>query len=287
MSATPNQVLRQAGQRTTEVPLGHGVRIGGSGFVVLAGPCALEGQEQVERTAAAVHHAGAHVLRGGAFKPRTSPYSFQGLGEPGLKLLKDAGHRLRLPVVSEVMDAQQLPVMLDYVDVLQIGARNMQNFSLLRAVAKAGRPVVLKRGFGCTLEEWLLAAEYLLDGGQPNVVLCERGIRSFDNTLRNTLDLAGVAWMKERSHLPVIVDPSHSTGQRSLVTPMALAAAAAGADGLMVEVHPTPEAALCDGPQALTPTLFEGLMQALAPVLAAVGRPLFGQELRRAVGGAR
>lgn len=287
MSASANQVLRKPGQATTEVGLGHGVRVGGAGFVVLAGPCALEGHDQVDRSALAVHHAGAHVLRGGAFKPRTSPYSFQGLGEPGLKLLKDAGQRLRMPVVSEVMDASQLSVMLDYVDVLQIGARNMQNFSLLRAVAKAGRPVVLKRGFGCTLEEWLLAAEYMLDGGLPDVVLCERGIRSFDNTLRNTLDLAGVAWMKERTHLPVIVDPSHSTGQRSLVTPMALAAAAAGADGLMVEVHPTPEAALCDGPQALTPPMFEALMQALAPVLAAVGRPLFGGEARRAAGGAR
>jgi 3-deoxy-7-phosphoheptulonate synthase len=234
-----------------------------------------------------VKAAGAHALRGGAFKPRTSPYSFQGLGEVGLKLLSEQGRRHRLPVVSEVMDVSQLPLMLDYVDVLQVGARNMHNFSLLRALAKANRPVVLKRGFGATLEEWLLAAEYLLDGGNEQVVLCERGIRSFDTTLRNTLDLAGMAWVRERSKLPVIVDPSHSTGVRSLVTPMALAAAAAGADGILVEVHPTPEAALCDGPQALTPEQFTSLMQLLPGVLEATGRHLGTAEPLAAVGGAR
>ena len=243
----PHQVLREIGERTIRVRLGYGLEIGGGDFVVIAGPCALENTDQVEKTATSVKAAGAHALRGGAFKPRTSPYAFQGLGEVGLKLIADSGRRLHLPVVSEVMDAAQLPLMLDYVDVLQIGARNMQNFALLRAVSKVRRPVVLKRGFGSTIEEWLLAAEYLLDGGNDQVVLCERGIRSFDNTLRNTLDLAGMAWVKERTKLPVIVDPSHSTGVRTLVTPMALAAAAAGADGLLIEVHPNPEAALCDG----------------------------------------
>jgi 3-deoxy-7-phosphoheptulonate synthase len=278
--------MRNGGQ-TTRVRLGHGLEVGGGDFVVVAGPCALENAEQVERTMAAVAQAGAHALRGGAFKPRTSPYAFQGLGEPGLKLLAEQGKKLRRPVVSEVLDASQLPLMLDYVDVLQIGARNMQNFTLLRAVAKAKRPVLLKRGFGATLVEWLLAAEYLLDGGNEAVVLCERGIRSFDTTLRNTLDLAGMVWVKEKCRLPVLVDPSHATGVQSLVTPMALAAAAAGADGLMVEVHANPAEALCDGPQALTPALFSSLMGALPAVLSATGRSLARTEALHAVGGAR
>jgi 3-deoxy-7-phosphoheptulonate synthase len=239
----------------------------------------------VAQAASAVKLAGAHVLRGGAFKPRTSPYSFQGLGEMGLKLLAEQGKRHRMPVISEVMDVSQLSLMMDYVDVLQIGARNMHNFSLLREVAKTQRPVVLKRGFGATLEEWLHAAEYLLDGGNDQVILCERGIRSFDTTLRNTLDLAGMAWVKQRSRLPVIVDPSHSTGVRSLVIPMALAAAAAGADGLMVEVHPTPDNALCDGPQALPPEMFAQLMKTLPALLQATGRSLVGPEALAAVGG--
>ncbi len=283
----PHQVLREIGERTIRVRLGYGLEIGGGDFVVIAGPCALENTDQVEKTATSVKAAGAHALRGGAFKPRTSPYAFQGLGEVGLKLIADSGRRLHLPVVSEVMDAAQLPLMLDYVDVLQIGARNMQNFALLRAVSKVRRPVVLKRGFGSTIEEWLLAAEYLLDGGNDQVVLCERGIRSFDNTLRNTLDLAGMAWVKERTKLPVIVDPSHSTGVRTLVTPMALAAAAAGADGLLIEVHPNPEAALCDGPQALTPEMFGHLMATLPALLAATGRKMAHLETLAAVGGAR
>lgn len=281
------KVLRKPGEATTRVSLGHGLTLGGGDFAVIAGPCALENVEQVEKASAAVAAGGAHALRGGAFKPRTSPYSFQGLGEVGLKLLAEQGKKHRLPVVSEVMDVAQLPVMLDYVDVLQIGARNMHNFSLLRAVAKTNRPVVLKRGFGATLEEWLLAAEYLLDGGNEQVVLCERGIRSFDTTLRNTLDLAGMAWVRERSKLPVIVDPSHSTGFQSLVIPMALAAAAAGADGLLVEVHPTPETALCDGPQALTPELFGQLMRTLPGILGATGRRLAGHAPLAAVGGTR
>ncbi|MDP2272273.1 MAG: 3-deoxy-7-phosphoheptulonate synthase [Archangium sp.] len=278
------KVLRAAGEATIQVSLGSGVTLGDGRFTVIAGPCALENADQVEKSATAVKQAGAHVLRGGAFKPRTSPYAFQGLGEMGLKLLAEQGKRHRMPVISEVMDVSQLSLMMDYVDVLQIGARNMHNFSLLREVAKTQRPVVLKRGFGATLEEWLHAAEYLLDGGNDQVILCERGIRSFDTTLRNTLDLAGMAWVKERSKLPVIVDPSHSTGVRSLVIPMALAAAAAGADGLMVEVHPTPETALCDGPQALTPAMFGSLMQTLPGLLQATGRKLLGHEALTAVG---
>ncbi len=280
------KVLRGHDDATVLVKLGAGVTLGDGRFTVIAGPCALENAEQVEKAATAVKAAGAHVLRGGAFKPRTSPYAFQGLGEMGLKLLAEQGKRHRMPVVSEVMDVSQLELMLDYVDVLQIGARNMHNFSLLREVAKTNRPVVLKRGFGATLEEWLHAAEYLLVGGNDQVILCERGIRSFDTTLRNTLDLAGMAWVKERCRLPVIVDPSHSTGVRSLVIPMALAAAAAGADGLMVEVHPTPDTALCDGPQALTPAMFTQLMQTLPALLQATGRELFAPETLAAVGGA-
>jgi 3-deoxy-7-phosphoheptulonate synthase len=288
MSGTgATRVMRDSGEATTRVRLGHGVEVGGGDFVVVAGPCALENAQQVEKTALAVKHAGAHALRGGAFKPRTSPYAFQGLGEPGLALLAEQGRKLRLPVVSEVMDAAQLPLMLDYVDVLQIGARNMQNFTLLRAVAKAGRPVLLKRGFAATLDEWLLAAEYILDGGNDQVVLCERGIRTFDTTLRNTLDLAGMAWVKEKAKLPVLVDPSHATGRQSLVTPMALAAAAAGADGLLVEVHVNPAEALCDGAQALTPALFDGLMRALPGVLGATGRKLAQAGPLHAVGSTR
>lgn len=282
-----SKVLKGSDGATTRVRLGMGLEVGGGDFVVIAGPCALENAEQVEQTARAVSDGGAHALRGGAFKPRTSPYSFQGLGEPGLKLLQEQGRALRMPVVSEVLDPAQLPLMVDYVDVLQIGARNMQNFALLKAVGKVKRPVVLKRGFGSTIDEWLMAAEYILDGGNDQVILCERGIRSFDNTLRNTLDLAGMAWVKERSRLPVIVDPSHSTGVRSLVVPMSLAAAAAGADGLLIEVHPAPDMALCDGPQALTPPLFRGLMNTLPAVLEAVGKRLAKTSPLAAVGGTR
>ncbi|MBE2249975.1 MAG: 3-deoxy-7-phosphoheptulonate synthase [Myxococcus sp.] len=281
----PRQVLREPGEATRRVRFGP-IELGGD-FVVIAGPCALENQEQVDQAALAVKSAGGHALRGGAFKPRTSPYTFQGMGEPGLKLLTDAGRKLRMPVVSEVMDAAQLPTLLEYVDVLQVGARNMQNFSLLRALSKIERPVLLKRGFGATLEEWILAAEYLLEGGNDQVVLCERGIRSFDTTLRNTLDLAGMAYVKQKVKLPIIVDPSHSTGMSSLVTPMALAAAAAGADGLLVEVHPTPETALCDGPQALTPQAFEAMMKGVGAVLTATGRRFADGKPLAAVGGAR
>jgi 3-deoxy-7-phosphoheptulonate synthase len=254
--------------------LSSGVEIGGDGFVVIAGPCAIESSSQIEAAAEAVSLGGAHALRGGAFKPRTSPYSFQGLGDEGVTMITAAARRHRLPVVTEVMDTEQLPLLLEHADVLQIGARNMQNFSLLKAVGRVKRPVLLKRGMSATLDEWLLAAEYILDGGNDQIVLCERGIRTFEPRLRNTLDLAGMAWIKQRTRLPVLVDPSHATGDRALVIPMALAAAAAGADGLLVEVHPRPTEARCDGAQALTPAMFQELMAALRKVLNAVGRSL-------------
>lgn len=256
----------------TRVRLGE-VEIGGP-FTVIAGPCAVESASQIAETAAAVHRAGAHVLRGGVFKPRTSPYAFQGLGGEAAKLLADVGHGLGMPVVAEVMDASEIPQLIEWVDVLQVGTRNMQNFSLLRALGKVRRPVLLKRGLSATFDEWLLAAEYLLDGGNEQVILCERGIRTFETATRNTLDLAAVALAKSRTHLPVLVDPSHASGRRELVVPLSLAAAAAGADGLLIEVHPRPEEALCDGPQALTPDDFAELMAKLEPLLRALGRPL-------------
>ncbi len=271
--ALPRRVLRSARPAGTRVTVGS-VEVGGPAFVVAAGPCAVETPAQLAEVAAAVASAGAHLLRGGVFKPRTSPYAFQGLGEPGLALLERARSRHGLGVVAEVLDTEQLASLIDHVDVLQVGARNMQNFTLLRALGKVRRPVLLKRGLAATFQEWLLAAEYLLDGGNEQVILCERGIRTFEPSMRNTLDLASVALAKARTHLPVFVDPSHATGNRELVIPMALAAAAAGADGLLVEVHPSPDEALCDGAQALTPDLFEELMRRLAPVLSAVGRTL-------------
>jgi 3-deoxy-7-phosphoheptulonate synthase len=282
----PSRVRRDARPQGTCIPVG-GVEIGGAGFVVMAGPCAVEDAEQTERAAAAVSAAGAHVLRGGVFKPRTSPYAFQGLGEPGLRLLAESGRRHGLPLISEVMDASQLPLMMEYADILQVGARNMQNFTLLRALGKVRKPVLLKRGLAATIEEWLMAAEYVLDGGNEQVMLCERGIRTFETAMRNTLDLAAVAYVKERSHLPVIVDPSHATGDPALVLPMSLAAAAAGADGLLVEVHPWPERALCDGAQALTPERFQELMRRLPAVLHAVDRHLWRPASPAQVVGAR
>lgn len=283
-STAARHVIKAPGQAVTTVRVGD-VVVGDGGFVVMAGPCAVESPEQMRRAADAVAKAGAHVVRGGAFKPRTSPYAFQGLGEPGLRLLEEAARHRNLPVVTELMDAAQLPVVLEHADLIQVGARNMQNFSLLRALGKVRRPVLLKRGFSATLEEWLLAAEYVLDGGNDQVILCERGIRTFETQLRNTLDLGGVAWAKERTHLPVIVDPSHATGVASLVTPLSLAAAAVGADGLLVEVHPEPQTALCDGSQALSPEAFAELMQRLPPLLAALGRS-FAAPSPRALGGA-
>jgi 3-deoxy-7-phosphoheptulonate synthase len=236
------------------------VPIGGTKAVVIAGPCSVESREQVIETALAVRKLGAVILRGGAFKPRTSPYDFQGLGVKGLELLRQAGDIAEMPVVTEVMSEDDIGAVCEYADMVQIGARNMQNFALLKKLATTGTPVLLKRGPSATVKEWLAAAEYLLDGGNEDVVLCERGIRTFDNSLRNTLDLAGVALAKEMTHLPVIVDPSHATGKRSLISAAAKAAIAVGADGVIVEVHPCPEEAWSDGDQSLRFSDFAELM---------------------------
>ncbi len=233
--------------------------IGGDEAVILAGPCAIEGREQIFKIAERVKAWGGHMLRGGAFKPRTSPYSFQGLGENGLQLMKEAGKYYDLPVVSEVMDTREVALMENYVDMLQIGSRNMQNYRLLREVGKGTKPVLLKRGMAATLEDWLMAAEYIAAEGNNNIILCERGIRTFSSYTRNTLDLSAVPIIKQLTYLPVIVDPSHGTGIRKLVSPMAKASIAAGADGIMVEIHPNPEEALSDGPQSLTFPDFERL----------------------------
>jgi 3-deoxy-7-phosphoheptulonate synthase len=251
-----------------------GVEIGGKRLAIIAGPCAVESKEQVEAAADAVRRAGAHLLRGGAFKPRTSPYSFQGMEDEGLALLEGAGRRAGLPVVTEIMDPHDIDLVAGHADMLQVGARNAQNFSLLRRLGKVNKPILLKRGMSTKIEEFLMAAEYILSEGNPNVVLCERGIRTFETATRNTLDLNAVPLLKSWTHLPVIVDPSHGTGIWSLVKPMALAAIAAGADGLIVEVHPHPEVARSDGPQQLKPERFAELMAALRPVAEAVGRSL-------------
>ncbi|HUO04508.1 MAG TPA: 3-deoxy-7-phosphoheptulonate synthase [Candidatus Binataceae bacterium] len=248
--------------------------IGGRRLAVIAGPCAVESEEQVEAAAAAVKAAGAHLLRGGAFKPRTSPYSFQGMEDEGVRLLEAAGRHVGLPVVTEIMDPHDIDLVVQHADMLQVGARNAQNFSLLRRLGRIKKPVLLKRGMSTKLEEFVMAAEYILSEGNPNVVLCERGIRTFETATRNTLDLNAVPLLKQWTHLPVLVDPSHGTGIYSLVAPMALAAVAAGADGLLIEVHPKPEAALSDGPQQLKPPRFADLMRALRPVAEAVGRTL-------------
>ena len=258
-------VSRQLQQRRTIVDVGA-VQIGGGDVVVMAGPCSVESGEQLLETARAVKAAGANLLRGGAYKPRTSPYDFQGLGVEALRLLKDASEETGLPIVTEVMSENDVEIVAEYADMLQVGARNMQNFSLLRKLAVLKRPILLKRGPSATIKEWLLAAEYLLAGGNRNVVLCERGIKTFETATRNTLDLAAIALVKELSHLPVIADPSHGTGIRSLVPPMSHAAIAAGADGLMIEVHPCPERALSDGPQSLDLPGFAALMKDLGTV---------------------
>lgn len=251
-----------------------GVKIGGRAIAVMAGPCAVESAEQVEAAADAVKRAGAHLLRGGAFKPRTSPYAFQGMEGEGLRLLEHAGQRVKLPIVTEIMDPHDIELFVEHADMLQVGARNAQNFSLLRKIGRVRKPVLLKRGMSTRIEEFLMAAEYVLSEGNPNVVLCERGIRTFETATRNTLDLNAVPLLKQMTHLPVIVDPSHGTGLWSLVKPMALAAIAAGADGLLIEVHPRPEVALSDGPQQLRPDKFAELMAAVRPVAEAVGRTL-------------
>jgi len=252
----------------------NGIAVGGKQLIVMAGPCAVESRDQLLETACAVKEAGAQVLRGGAFKPRTSPYSFQGLGEEGLRLLAEAREETGLQIVTEVMAPQQVPLVTTYADILQIGARNMQNYALLHAAGEAQRPVLLKRGMMSTLEELLMAAEYILSHGNDRVILCERGIRTFEQYTRNTLDISAVPLIKQLSHLPVVVDPSHGTGKWRLVAPLSRAAVAAGADGLIIEVHPRPEEALSDGAQSLKPERFAALMQGLRPVAEAVGRTL-------------
>ncbi len=250
--------------------------IGGKEIHVMAGPCAVESRAQILETAHAVKEAGATFIRGGAFKPRTSPYSFQGLEEEGLRYLAEAREQTGLLVITEVVDVRDVSLVASYSDILQIGARNMQNFLLLKEVAKAGKPVMLKRGPSATLEEWMMAAEYLMDGGNYQVMFCERGIRTFESYTRNTLDLSMVPALHALSHLPVIVDPSHGTGRWELVQPMAKAALAAGADGLIVEVHPHPEKAVSDGKQSLTPPNFQAMMNDLAGLAEVLGRPLKG-----------
>jgi 3-deoxy-7-phosphoheptulonate synthase len=238
----------------------------GRDFVVIAGPCSIESESQILKTARAVKSAGADMLRGGAFKPRTSPYAFQGLGLRGLKLLAQAGQETGLPIITEVIDPRDVSWVAEFADVLQIGTRNMQNFSLLKEVGQSSRPVLLKRGMHSTLEEWLNCAEYILSEGNPNVILCERGIRTFEKYTRNTLDLSAVPAIKALTHLPIIIDPTHSTGRVHLIGPMSLAAVAAGADGIIVEVHHKPEEALCDADQALTPAIFADIMGRLRPL---------------------
>lgn len=250
----------------------NGVSIGGDDFVVMAGPCAVESRDQILSTARAVKEAGAQILRGGAFKPRTSPYSFQGLGEEGLKLLAAAREETKLPIITEVISPELVELVCSYADILQVGARNMQNYALLEAVGKVRKPVLLKRGLMSTIEELLLAAEYILSNGNTQVLLCERGIRSFEKATRNTLDISAVPVIKKNSHLPVIVDPSHGTGHREFVPAAARAAVAAGADGIIVEVHPSPENALSDGIQSLSFEEFQDMMKGIQPVALAVGR---------------
>jgi 3-deoxy-7-phosphoheptulonate synthase len=256
------------------IQLGKGVAVGSEQVVMMAGPCSVESAEQIETIAALVAKEGVRVLRGGAFKARTSPYSFQGLGTKGLQLMRAAADKYDLLVVSEVMDHTQIPLMMDYVDLLQVGARNMQNYNLLKEVGKVSKPVLLKRGISATLEELLLSAEYIMAGGNYAVVLCERGIRTFESYTRNTLDISAIPVVKKLSHLPIIVDPSHGTGRRDKVPPMARAAVAAGADGLLIEVHNDPEKALSDGAQSLYPGQFEQLMKELRMIAPAVGRTI-------------
>ncbi|MEK7404487.1 MAG: 3-deoxy-7-phosphoheptulonate synthase [Acidobacteriota bacterium] len=257
----------------TVVKIGE-VEIGGETVIIMAGPCSVESREQIMTAAERVARAGARVIRGGAFKPRTSPHSFQGLGEEGLRYLREAADRFGLLVVSEVMDAGQIPLVAAYADILQVGARNMQNYSLLREVGGQAKPVLLKRGMSATIEELLLSAEYIMTAGNYNVILCERGIRTFETYTRNTMDISAIPVVKKLSHLPMVADPSHGTGRRDKVLPMARAAVAAGADGLLIEVHPDPDRALSDGAQSLPPEQFEELMRQLRMIAAAVGRTL-------------
>jgi 3-deoxy-7-phosphoheptulonate synthase len=265
---------RQFRPEGTIIDLGRGVKIGGPDVVIAAGPCSIESPEQINSIAESIAKSGAKILRGGAFKPRTSPYAFQGLGEKGLEMMKVAAEKHGLFTVSEVMDLSQIPMMSDYVDMFQVGARNMQNYFLLRALGETRKPVLLKRGMSATMEELLLSAEYMLAGGNFNVALCERGIRTFETYTRNTFDIAAIPVVKKLSHLPMMADPSHGTGRRDKVAPMARAAVAAGADGLLIEVHNDPDHALSDGAQSLDPTQFDQLMRELRIIAPAIGRTM-------------
>jgi len=258
-------------KENTEIKI-KDVVVGGNEVVVMAGPCAVESEEQIFTIAEIVSKTGAKILRGGAFKPRTSPYSFQGLGEEGLKMLRKAGDKFNLLVITEVMESNQIPLIEEYTDIFQIGARNMQNFGLLRDIGKTSKPIMLKRGLAATVEDWLMSAEYILSNGNKEVMLCERGIRTFETYTRNTFDLSAIPVVHKRSHLPVVADPSHATGLRDKVLPMARAAIAAGADALMVEVHHDPEKALSDGPQSLLPDQFEELMKQVKLIAEVIGR---------------
>jgi len=267
-------VSREFKKEDSVIELGKGVKIGGKEIVVMAGPCAIEDFALLRKTAEEIKRAGAKVLRGGAFKPRTSPYSFQGLGEEGLKYLKEVGDELDLVTVTEVMDPRDVELVARYADILQVGCRNMQNFNLLKEIGAIQKPVLLKRGMSSTIKEWLMSAEYILSGGNFNVILCERGIRTFEDYTRNTLDISSVPVIEQLSHLPVIVDPSHAAGKWGLVPALSKAAVACGADGLIIEVHPNPEEALSDGAQSLLPEKFYELMQDLKPIAEAVGRQI-------------
>jgi 3-deoxy-7-phosphoheptulonate synthase len=264
---------REFNKKDTVIVIGK-VRIGGGAMAMIAGPCAIEGAQIFDEIAGQVKKAGANILRGGAFKPRTSPYSFQGMGEEGLKILRDAGRKYDMPTVTEVMDPRQVPLVERYADMFQIGARNMQNFDLLKEVGQTTKPVLLKRGMSATVKDLLMSAEYILAEGNPSVILCERGVRSFEDSTRNMLDMSAVPNVKGMSHLPIIVDPSHATGRRDLIPSMACAAVAAGADGVHVEVHSCPEKALSDGPQALLPNAFSELMQRIRKIAEVVGKTL-------------
>ncbi len=274
VSAPYKQVSREWRPSRTVITLNNGVRIGGDEVVVMAGPCAVESEEKLMEVAAVVAKSGATILRGGAYKPRTSPYSFQGMGVDGLKILAKAREQYGLAVITEAIDQESADAVAEYADIIQIGARNMQNFALLKHVGGLGRPVMLKRGMSATMKEWLLAAEYILNAGNEQVILCERGIRSFDPATRNVMDITAIALAKTLTHLPIIADPAHATGRRDMVAPVARASVAVGADGVMVETHPRPNEAFSDGPQSLFPEQLQLLIAQLSQISEALGRPL-------------
>ena len=267
-------VSRETKHEDTVITIKEDIKIGGNQIQIMAGPCAVENYKFVNQAAKACKKSGAKILRGGAFKPRTGPYSFQGLGEEGLKILKQVGEEEGMATVTEVLNPKDINLVAKYTDILQVGARNMQNFNLLAELGKVDKPVLLKRGMSAKIKEWLLAAEYIMVNGNPNVILCERGIRTFEQEIRSTLALTSVPIVKELSHLPIIVDPSHSAGKPSLIPPMAKAAIACGADGIIVEVHPKPEEALCDGQQALLPEIFDKMVNEMKPIAKAIGRTI-------------